>query len=106
MKVAPEKIELFDDRVIVKCDNFEEKTKGGIILPPNTKEKEKPRTGTIINLGYQANDDRKRGSILSLGDRVLFGKYAGIEMEDELGDDFHVIMRAQDIIGRINGVEQ
>jgi len=91
MKVKP-----LHDRVIVKRIEEEEKTKGGIIIPDTAKEK--PVEGKIIAVGEgKVSDDGKRISMdIKAGDRVLFGKYAGTEIQIE-GEE-HLIMREDDII--------
>ena len=85
------------DRILVKRGNEEEKTKGGIIIPDNAKEK--PAQGEVIAVGSGRRDDT--GKLVSLevkkGDRILFGKYAGTEIKIE-GDDF-LIMREDDVLG-------
>jgi len=85
------------DRILVKRGNEEEKTKGGIIIPDNAKEK--PAQGEVIAVGSGRRDET--GKLVSLevkkGDRILFGKYAGTEIKIE-GDDF-LIMREDDVLG-------
>ena len=91
MKVKP-----LHDRVIVKRIEEEEKTKGGIIIPDTAKEK--PVEGKIIAVGEgKLSDDGKRIPMdIKAGDRILFGKYAGTEIQIE-GEE-HLIMREDDII--------
>lgn len=85
------------DRILVKRANEEEKTKGGIIIPDNAKEK--PAQGEVMATGNGRRDES--GKLVALevkkGDRVLFGKYAGTEIKIE-GDDF-LIMREEDVLG-------
>lgn len=85
------------DRVLVKRFTEEERTKGGIIIPDNAKEK--PIQGEVIAVGNgRIGDDGKlRALEVRKGDRVLFGKYAGTEIKIE-GDDF-LMMREEDILG-------
>ena len=63
------------DRVIVKADSAEEKTKSGIIIPDMAKEK--PQQGTVIAIGpgYPGQP-----TTVKEGDRVLFGRHEGSEM--------------------------
>jgi chaperonin GroES len=91
MKVKP-----LHDRVIVKRVEEEEKTKGGIIIPDTAKEK--PVEGKVIAVGDgKVGDDGKKIKLeVKAGDRVLFGKYAGTEINIE-GEE-HLIMREDDII--------
>ena len=85
------------DRVVVKRLEGEEKTKGGIIIPDNAKEK--PQEGEVIAVGPGARDDA--GKIVALdvkaGDKVLFGKWSGTEVKID-GVDL-LIMKESDIMG-------
>ena len=74
------------DRVIVKPAAAEEKTAGGIIIPDTAKEK--PQRGTVIAAGPGKKDEPVT---VKAGDTVLYGKYAGTEIQIE-GDDY-LIMR-------------
>lgn len=80
-----------NDRVVVKPAAAVEKTKGGIIIPDTAKEK--PQKGKIVAVG-PGKDDVKM--TVKKGDTVLYGKYAGQELEYE-GDDL-LIMREDDIL--------
>ena len=90
------KIKPLHDRVIVKRIEEEEKTKGGIIIPDTAKEK--PVEGKVVAVGggKLLDDGSKLKLEVKKGDRVLFGKYAGTEIQIE-GEE-HLIMREDDII--------
>ncbi len=77
------KLKPLGDRVIVKPLTQEEVTKSGIVLP-DTVEKEKKEQGEVISIG-SGEKIQKLG--LKVGDKVLFGKYAGEDVEVEGGDD-------------------
>ncbi len=96
MKIRP-----LQDRVIVKRLEEEEKTKGGIIIPDSAKEK--PQEGKVIAVGKgKVTEDGKVIPLdVKVGDRILFGKYAGTEVKIE-GEE-HLIMREDDILGIIEG---
>jgi len=79
------------DRVIVKPAPAEEKTAGGIIIPDTAKEK--PQRGVIMAAGPGKKDEPMS---VKAGDTVLYGKYAGTEIQIE-GDDL-LIMRESDIL--------
>src|SRR5215208_5659044 len=79
------------DRVIVKPAAAEEKTAGGIIIPDTAKKK--PQRGTVIAAGPGKKDEPVT---VKTGDTVLYGKYAGTEIQIE-GEDF-LIMRESDIL--------
>ena len=80
-----------NDRVVIKPAAAEERTKGGIIIPDTAKEK--PQRGEVIAVG-----PGKEGNAMTVkkGDVVLYGKYAGQEMEYK-GDKL-LIMREDDIL--------
>lgn len=90
------KVKPLHDRIIVKRLDEEEKTAGGIIIPDTAKEK--PQEGMVVAVGSGRRED---GKVLALdvkaGDKVLFGKYSGTEIE--LDGEEHLIMREDDILG-------
>lgn len=83
------KIQPLADRVLVKPAAAEEKTIGGIIIPDSAKEK--PLQGDVIAVGKGTKDEPM---LLSVGDRVLYGKYAGTELEFE-GEKYLVIKQSE-----------
>jgi chaperonin GroES len=93
------KIRPLQDRVIVKRIEEEEKTKGGLIIPDTAKEK--PQEGKVVAVGKgKANEDGKVTPLdVKVNDRVLFGKYAGTEIN--MDGEEHLIMREEDILGVI-----
>ena len=92
------KVRPLHDRVIVKRVDEEEKTAGGIIIPDTAKEK--PQEGKVVAVGSGKRED---GKVIPLdvkaGDRVLFSKYSGTEIQ--LDGAEHLIMREDDILGII-----
>ncbi len=92
MKIRP-----LQDRVIVKRIEEEEKSKGGIIIPDTAKEK--PQEGRVVAVGKGKVDEKGKTTPMDVkvNDRVLFGKYAGTEIN--IDDDEHLIMREEDILG-------
>lgn len=80
-----------NDRVVIKPATAEETTKGGIIIPDTAKEK--PQRGEVVAVG-----PGKDGNLMTVqeGDIVLYGKYAGQEINFE-GEDY-LIMREDDIL--------
>ncbi len=85
------------DRVAIRRLDGEEKTKGGILIPDNAKEK--PQEGEVVAVGPGGRGDD--GKILPLdvraGDKVLFGKWSGTEVKIN-GQDL-LIMKESDIMG-------
>ena len=82
------------DRILVKPLAAEEKTIGGIIIPDSAKEK--PAKGEIISVGTGTKDEEM---ILKVGDIILYGKYAGTEIEHE-GEKF-LIMHQNDALATL-----
>ena len=85
------KIQPLADRVLIRPVAAEEKTIGGIIIPDSAKEK--PLRGEVIAVGNGTKDE---AMVLKAGDQVLYGKYAGTELEYE-GEKF-LIMRQSDVL--------
>ena len=79
------------DRVLIKPIAAEEKTVGGIIIPDSAKEK--PLKGNVVAVGKGTKDEEM---VLKAGDSVLYGKFAGTELELE-GERF-LIMRQSDVL--------
>ena len=85
------------DRVVVKRLEGEEKSKGGIIIPDNAKEK--PQEGQIVAVGPGGRDEAGKLIPIDLkkGDKVLFGKWSGTEVKID-GEDL-LIMKESDVMG-------
>ena len=78
------------DRVLINPAKAEEKTVAGIIIPDTAKEK--PLKGEVVAVGEGTKDEKM---VLKAGDTVLFGKYAGTEIE--VGEEKSLIMRQSDV---------
>ncbi|HTO68893.1 MAG TPA: co-chaperone GroES [Myxococcota bacterium] len=91
MKIRP-----LQDRLLLKPSQAEEKTSGGIIIPDTAKEK--PQEGTVVAAGKgKVNDAGKLTPLdVKVGDRVLYGKYSGNEIE--VAGEKHVILREEDVL--------
>jgi len=85
------------DRVAVEAIEKEEKTQGGIIIPDSAKEK--PMQGKIIAVGKGTKNDKGEVTPLDVkvGDNVLYGKWAGTEVE--ISGKKLMIMKESDIMG-------
>jgi chaperonin GroES len=79
------------DRVLILPAPAEEKTIGGIIIPDTAKEK--PLKGEVVAAGNGTKDEEM---ILKVGDTVLYGKYAGTELEFE--GKKYLMMRQSDVL--------
>ena len=82
------------DRVLIEPAEAEEKTAGGIIIPDTAKEK--PQKGTIVAVGPGKKDEPMT---VKVGDNVLYGKYAGTEINIK-GVEY-MIMRESDVVAII-----
>ena len=96
MKVRP-----LHDRIMVERLEEQEVRRGGIIIPDTAKEK--PQQGTVLAVGKgKVNDDGKRVPVdVKVGDRILFGKYAGQEIK--LDGEEYFIMKEDDVLAVIEG---
>lgn len=85
------------ERILVKPDEVEESVSGGIIIPTTTKEK--PMEGVVISIGpgKLTQDGKTHVPQVNIGDRVLFGKYAGTEIE--LNKDTYLVISYDDLLG-------
>ena len=85
------------DRVVVRRLDQEEKTSGGIIIPDTAQEK--PMEGEVVAVGpgARAGDDSVIGPAVAPGNRVLFGKWSGTEVE--IDGETLTIMQESDIMG-------
>ena len=84
------------DRVLIEPTPAEEVTLGGIIIPDTAKEK--PLRGKIVAVGNGTKDEEM---VLAVGNEVLFGKYAGTELEIEGGK--YLMMRQSDVLAIVGG---
>jgi chaperonin GroES len=93
------RIRPLDDRVVVKPQEAEEKTAGGILLPDNAREK--PQRGKVIAVGPgRLLDSGERGTLsVKVGDTVIYGRYGGSDMK--IDGDEHKILRESEILAKI-----
>lgn len=82
------------DRVLIEPAVAEEKTASGIIIPDTAKEK--PLKGKVLAVGKGTKDEEM---VVKEGDTVLYGKYAGTELE--MDGEKYLIMRQSDILATI-----
>jgi chaperonin GroES len=96
MKIRP-----LHDRVIVKREDEERKSPGGIVIPDTAAEK--PIRGKIVAVGKGKilENGQVRPLDLKVGDKILFGKYGGTEVKVD-GDEL-LVMREDDVMAVIEG---
>lgn len=90
-----------EDRILIKPIEPEKKTKSGIFLPESAKER--PMQGKVVEIGpgkLLDNGQRAKPAVKK-GDTVLFGKYAGTEIE--IKNAKHMILRESELLGVIEG---
>lgn len=91
------KIRPLGDRLVVLPQEQETKTKGGIVLP-DTADKDKPIQGTVMAIGVGKLVDGKVHPLqVKVGDKILFGKYAGTNVK--LDEKDYLVMREEDVMG-------
>jgi chaperonin GroES len=84
------------DRIVVKPQDQEEKTKSGLVLPDTAKEK--PQEGKVIAVGSGKllDDGTVKKLEVRTGDRVLYGKYSGTEVR--VREEDYLILREDDVL--------
>lgn len=90
------KLQPLGDRIVVKREESEGRTEGGIYLPDSAKDK--PTRGTVVSVGDgKLLDDGSRGEMqVKVGDRVLFTSYAGENIE--IGDEEYILMSEGEVL--------
>lgn len=93
------KINPLDDRVVVRPNEAEETTAGGIVLPDAAKEKQQRGTVLAVGPGRMLDSGERSAVSVKVGDQVLFGKYGGTEIEID-GEEVK-ILRESDILAKL-----
>ncbi|MCK6529182.1 co-chaperone GroES [Myxococcota bacterium] len=86
-----------NDRVLVKRIESETKSAGGIIIPDTAKEKPIQGEVVAVGTGKLLDNGSRRDPLVKVGDRILFGKYAGDEIK--LSGVEHLILREDEVLG-------
>lgn len=91
------KIEPLGDRVLIKREEGNKQTPGGLFIPDTAQEKQ--ARGVVVNVGPGRLDERGERVTMNVtcGDHVLFGKYSGTEIQD--GGEEYILVREDDILG-------
>lgn len=89
------------DRVLVLPDREAEVSKGGIHLPDGAHREGASRTGKVVAVGPgpRLTDGRRGEMFYAVGDRVLFNRYAGLEVE--LGETKHLLMSENEVVAKL-----
>jgi len=97
-----QRLQPLGDRVVVRRDELEEKTSGGIFLPETAKNK--PSRGIVVSVGDgRLMEDGSRNALqVKEGDRVVFSTYAGSDTFS-IGDEEVILLREDDILAVIEG---
>ena len=91
------KIQPLADRIVVKVLEAKEVTRGGIVLPDTAKEKPQEAEVVAVGKGKIADDGKAITPEVKVGDKILFGKYSGSDIEVD-GVEYK-IMRETEILG-------
>ncbi len=94
--MASKKLTPLADKVVIKPEPLEEKTRSGIVLPDTAKEK--PSEGTVVAVGSgRTLDNGQRVAVeVKIGDKIIYSKYGGTEVKLE-GEDL-IILQERDIL--------
>lgn len=96
------KIKPLYDRVIIDPSVEENATKSGIVLPETSQER--PQIGVVVAVGDGENMDNDKTELkVKIGDKVIFNRYAGVELKFE--GKGYIVMRQLDIIGVVDDRE-
>jgi chaperonin GroES len=90
------------DRIVVRREEAEEKTSGGIVLPDSAKNK--PQRGTVLAVGpgKLLDDGSRRGLQVKKGDKILFTNWAGDEFKGRSTSENILLMREEDVLAVID----
>ena len=84
------------DRIIVRRLDPEEKTKSGLVLPESAREKPQEAKVIAVGPGGRLDEGGVRKLEIKAGDRILYGKYSGTEVE--LNNEEYLILREEDVL--------
>lgn len=87
------------DRVLVEVDVEESKTAGGILLPDTVQKKSQKGTVIAIGSGKVLDNGERLPFEVAVGDRVLFAKYSGVDIEE--GGKKFLLLSERDILGKL-----
>ncbi len=97
MELMNAKLRPLGDKILIKLENMEKKTKSGIVLPDTAKEK--PQIGTVVAVGtgkILENGQKVEITDVQVGTKVIYSKYAGTELK--INDEDHILLSVDDIL--------
>jgi chaperonin GroES len=92
------------DRIVVKRLEARNESGGGLLIPDSAKEKPQEGEVVAVSKGTYLDDGRLRPLDVSLGDRILFGRYTGSEIKRS-GEEY-LVMREDDVLCVLEGPEE
>jgi chaperonin GroES len=98
MKVRP-----LHDRILIKRIEEKETAKGGIIIPDTAKEKPQEAEVIAVGNGKKTEEGKLIPLDVRVGDRIIFGKYAGTELPIKIDDQDYLIIREEEVLGVMEG---
>ena len=87
------------DRVLIEVDVEETKTAGGILLPDTAQKKSQKGTVIAVGSGKVLDNGERLPSEVAVGDRVLFAKYSGVDIEE--GGKKFLLLSERDVLGKL-----
>src|SRR5947209_14940234 len=102
MKETRMKVKPLGDRIVIRREEAEDKTAGGIVLPDMAKNK--PQRGTVLAVGpgKMLKDGSRRALQVKKGDKILFTSWAGDEFKGRSTSDNILLMREEDVLAVID----
>lgn len=87
------------DRVLIEVDVEETKTAGGILLPDTAQKKSQKGTVVAVGSGKVLDNGERLPFEVAVGDRVLFAKYSGVDIEE--GGKKFLLLSERDVLGKL-----
>lgn len=94
--MASKKLTPIGDRVVVKPDPEEQKTKSGIVIPDTAKEKPSEGTVVAIGTGRILDNGQKVPLEVKIGDKIIYSKYGGTEVK--IDEEEYIILAERDVL--------
>jgi len=95
-------IELFNDKIAIRRDDRDQITEGGLMLPPNARQRSMTGLVVAVGPGLQKADGSRLPLSVSVGDRVVFEQFRGMTPVVVQGYVYH-ILSAHDLLGKARG---